>query len=48
MNSEGGSGSVNVVVNGALLLQIEGSRVSDADLRGFASAVDYGKLGELL
>jgi hypothetical protein len=43
-----GSGSVNVVVNGALLVQIESSQTSDADLRAFASAIDYGKLGELL
>ena len=42
-----GSGSVNVVVNGTMLVQIEGSQVTDADLRAFASAVDYAKMGEL-
>lgn len=43
-----GSGSVNVVVNGTLLVQIESSQTSDADLRAFANAVDYAKMGELL
>ena len=43
-----GSGSVNVVVNGTLLVQIEGSQVSDADLRKFAEAVDYAKIGSML
>lgn len=43
-----GSGSVNVVVNGTLLLQIEASSVTDADLRAFAEAVDYAKLTKLL
>jgi hypothetical protein len=46
--NKGGSGSVNVVVNGALLVQIEGSDVSDADLRTFAEAIDYGKIASLL
>jgi hypothetical protein len=46
--NKGGSGSVNVVVNGALLVQIEGSDVSDADLRKFAEAIDYGKISSLL
>lgn len=39
-----GSGSVNIVVNGAMLVQIEGSDVTDADLHAFAEAIDYGKL----
>lgn len=43
-----GSDSVNVVVDGARLVPIEGSVVADADLRAFAEAVDYGKIGELL
>lgn len=43
-----GSGSVNVVVNGTLLVQIEGSQVSDADLRAFAEAIDYGKIAAKL
>jgi hypothetical protein len=42
-----GSGSVNVAVNGTLLVQIEGSQVSDADLHAFASAIDYAKIGGL-
>lgn len=46
--NKGGSGSVNVVVNGALLVQIEGSDVSDQDLRAFAEAIDYGKIASLL
>jgi hypothetical protein len=43
-----GSGSVNVVVNGTLLVQIEGSQVSDADLRKFAEAIDYNKIASKL
>lgn len=43
-----GSGSVNIVVNGALLVQIEASDTSDADLRKFAEAIDYAKLGSML
>jgi hypothetical protein len=43
-----GSGSVNVVVNGSMLVQIEGSDVKDADLRAFAEAIDYAKLGGML
>lgn len=43
-----GSGSVNIVVNGVLLVQIEGSDVSDKDLRTFAEAIDYGKIASLL
>jgi hypothetical protein len=43
-----GNGSVQIVVNGALLVQIEGSDVSDADLRAFAQAIDYGKIAERL
>jgi hypothetical protein len=43
-----GSGSVNIVVNGTLLVQIEGSQVTDANLRAFAEAVDYAKLAALL
>jgi len=43
-----GSGSVNVVVNGTLLVQIEASQVSDADLHKFAESVDYAKLATLL
>jgi hypothetical protein len=46
--NKGGSGSVNVVVNGVLLVQIEGSDVTDADLRAFAEAIDYGKIASLL
>ncbi len=44
IKNKDGSGSVNVVVNGTLLVQIEGNDVSDADLRTFAQAVDYGKI----
>jgi hypothetical protein len=40
-----GSGSVNVIVNGTMLVQIEGSHVTDADLHAFAQAIDFGKLG---
>lgn len=43
-----GSGSVNVVVNGTFLVQIEASDVSDADLRKFAEAVDYAKIAGML
>lgn len=43
-----GSGSVNVVVNGTLLVQIEASQVSDKDLRTFAEAIDYAKIASLL
>lgn len=43
-----GSGSVNIVVNGTLLVQIEGSQVKDADLRAFAEAIDYGKIAGML
>lgn len=43
-----GSGSVNVVVGGALLVQIEASDTSDADLRKFAESVDYAKLAGML
>jgi hypothetical protein len=43
-----GSGSVNVVVGGALLVQIEASDTSDADLRKFAESIDYGKLAGML
>lgn len=46
--NKGGSGSVNVVVSGVLLVQIEGSDVTDADLRAFAEAIDYGKIASLL
>jgi len=43
-----GSGSVNVVVGGSMLIQIEGSQVKDADLRAFAEAIDYAKLSGML
>ncbi|MEO5960615.1 MAG: hypothetical protein ABIZ49_06755, partial [Opitutaceae bacterium] len=43
-----GNGSINIAVNGALLVQIEGSQVTDADLRAFAEALDYAKLAALL
>jgi len=43
-----GSGSVNVVVGGALLVQIEASDTSDADLRNFAESIDYAKLAGML
>ncbi len=43
-----GSGSVNVVVGGALLVQIEASDTSDADLRKFAESIDYAKLAGML
>jgi hypothetical protein len=43
-----GNGSVNVVVNGTLLVQIEASQTSDADLRAFAESLDYTKLASLL
>ncbi len=46
--NQDGSGSVNVVVGGALLVQIEASDTSDADLRKFAESVDYAKLAEML
>jgi hypothetical protein len=46
--NKGGSGSVNVVVNGAVLVQIEGSDVSDADLRAFAEAIDYAKIASMI
>lgn len=39
-----GRGEVNVVVNGALLVQIEGSQATDTDLRAFAEAIDYSKI----
>lgn len=43
-----GSGSVNVVVNGTLLVQIEGSEVTDADLRKFAESIDYSAIAAKL
>jgi hypothetical protein len=43
-----GNGSVNVVVNGTLLVQIEATQTSDKDLRAFAEALDYSKLTSLL
>ncbi len=43
-----GNGSVNVVVNGTLLVTIEGTGVTDADLRTFAEAIDYGKVAAKL
>lgn len=46
--NKNGSGSVNIVVNGTLLVQIEGSDVKDADLRAFAEAIDYGKIAGML
>jgi hypothetical protein len=46
--NKNGSGSVNVVVNGTLLVQIEGSDVTDADLRAFAEAIDYTKIAGML
>jgi hypothetical protein len=48
LKNKDGNGSVTVVVNGTLLVQIEGSQVSDADLRAFASAIDYAKISALL
>lgn len=48
VKNKDGSGSVNVVVNGTLLVQIEGSQVTDADLRAFAEAVDYSKIASKL
>jgi hypothetical protein len=48
IKNKDGSGSVNVVVNGTLLVQIEGSQVTDADLRAFAEAIDYGKIAAKL
>ncbi len=43
-----GNGSFNIVVNGTLLVQIEGNDVTDADLRAFAEAIDYAKLAGML
>lgn len=43
-----GNGSVSVVVNGTLLVQIEASQAADADLRKFAESIDYSKLTSLL
>ncbi len=43
-----GNGSVNVVVNGTLLVQIEGSQVTDKDLHAFAEAIDYAKIASML
>jgi hypothetical protein len=48
LKNKNGSGSVNVVVNGTLLVQIEGSDVTDADLRAFAEAIDYAKIAGML
>jgi hypothetical protein len=42
------SGSINIVVGGALLLQIEGNDVTDVELRSFAEAIDYDKLAAAL
>jgi hypothetical protein len=46
--NKNGSGSVNIVVNGTLLVQIEGSGLTDADLHAFAEAIDYGKIAGML
>ncbi|MEO6002876.1 MAG: hypothetical protein ABIZ04_07355 [Opitutus sp.] len=43
-----GSGSVNVVVGGSMLVQIEGSQATDADLHKFAESIDYAKLSGML
>jgi hypothetical protein len=42
------SGSINIVVGGALLLEIEGNGVTDVELRSFAEAIDYDKLAAAL
>jgi hypothetical protein len=45
---EGDSGTVNIVIQGTLLVQVEGNSVTLDDLRLFAEAIDYDKLGNAL
>ncbi len=44
----GKSGSINIVVNGSLLVQIEGNNLTDTELRSFAEGIDYDKLAAAL
>lgn len=44
LKNEDGNSSVKIVVNRTLLVRIEGSRVSEADLRAFASWIDCAKI----
>lgn len=41
------SGDINVVVANRFLVTIEGSDVSEADLKAYAKAVDYDKLSDM-
>jgi len=41
------SGDINVVVANRFLVTIEGSDVSEADLKAYAQAVDYDKLSDM-
>lgn len=47
-DKSGKHGSINIVVGGTLLLQIEGSDLTDVELRSFAEAIDYDKLAAAL
>jgi len=41
-------GTINIVVGGALLVEIEGNDVTDVELKSFAEAIDYDKLAGAL
>jgi hypothetical protein len=47
-NAEDENGSINVVVAGAILVQIEGSDCTEADLTTLANAIDYAGLAGTL
>lgn len=47
-DATGKSGSINIVVAGSLLVTIEGSNVTAADLKLFAEAIDYAKIAAAL
>ncbi len=38
------SGSINIIVGGTMLVTIEGSDVTDVELKSFAEAIDYDKV----
>jgi hypothetical protein len=41
------SGDINVVVANRFLVTIEGSNVSEADLKPYAKAINYDKLSDM-
>ncbi|HEX9782864.1 MAG TPA: hypothetical protein VGA56_09085 [Opitutaceae bacterium] len=47
-NAEDKGGSINLVVGGAILVEIEGSDCTEADMMTFANAIDYAGLAGAL